>query len=160
MRAALKSWWRERTEREQRLLAVMVALLALVLAWLLLVRPLADELDEAKRRHGEAVTALAQARARAQAPGLAPATEAAAGAPLPIDSHLSRTATEAGFTGARIAAQGPARATFAIDAARAPALFGWVRELEQTGIVVETLRARSNGDRTLAVEAVFRARGQ
>jgi general secretion pathway protein M len=154
MNGTLAQWWRHRSLREQRLLLVMFFLVFLVLAWLLVVRPLADALDSAKRRHAEAVTALADARARAGpvVPRSAPA------APMPVDGYLARTANEAGFTGARIVAQGPARATVAIDAARAPAFFAWVRNLEQGGLVVEMLRARTNSDRTLAVEAAFRAR--
>jgi hypothetical protein len=86
----------------------------------------------------------------------APATPA----PLPVDAFLARTAAEAGFANARIVAQGPARATIAIDAAMAPAFFAWVRRMEQSGLAVETLRARANGDRTLAVEAGFGTRGR
>lgn len=151
-------WWRGRTMREQRLLAIMFALLALVLVWLLVVRPLADALDRAQRRHAEAVTALAEARARAAA---AARTEAdrPARAPLPVDSLIGRTATEAGFAGARIEARGPGRATVGIDAARPQAFFAWVRLMERSGLIVETLSARANQDRTLAVEAAFRARG-
>ena len=157
MNEALASWWRLRSAREQGLLLVMFGLLALVLVWLLVVRPLSDALDSAKRRHGEAVTALAEARARAGAGPLATAPTATA--PLPVDAYLGRTATEAGFTGARIVAQGPARATVAIDAARPQAFFAWVRLMEQNGLVVESLRARANDDRTLAIEAALRARG-
>lgn len=157
MNEALASWWRLRSAREQGLLLVMFGLLALVLVWLLIVRPLSDALDSAKRRHGEDVTALAEARARAGAGALATAPTATA--PLPVDAYLGRTATEAGFTGARIVAQGPARATVAIDAARPQAFFAWVRLMEQNGLVVESLRARANDDRTLAIEAALRARG-
>jgi hypothetical protein len=32
--------------------------------------------------------------------------------------------------------------------------------MEQSGLTVETLRARTNPDQTLAVEAAFRARGR
>ena len=70
-----------------------------------------------------------------------------------------RKLTAMGFANARIAGQGPTRATFALDAVRAPAFFAWIRTLERRGLVVESLRARANSDRTLAVEAAFRARG-
>jgi type II secretory pathway component PulM len=118
------------------------------------VRPLADALDAAKRDHAEAVTALAEARARSAVGPAATATPA----PLPVDAFLKRTATEAGFTNARIAAAGPAQATIAIDAARPQAFFAWVGRMEQSGLAVERLRARVNGQGTLAVEAGFRAR--
>ena len=156
--SGLALWWRERTLREQRLLLVMSALLALVVGWLLVIRPLSDALDSAQRRHGEAVTALAEARARAAATRRLQG-ERSASAPLPVDGFVSRTSSEAGFANARIAAQGPARATFALDAVRPQAFFAWVRLMERRGLVVDSLRARVNGDRTLAVEAVFRARG-
>lgn len=159
MMAGLLGWWRLRTPREQRLLGVMLALLALVLGWLLIVRPLGDALDSAQRRHAAAVTALAEARARAGAARGAQARRAAR-APLPVDGFLSRTATEAGFTGARIVAAGPSRASLALDAARAQPFFAWVRRMEQSGLAVETLRARTNPDQTLAFEAAFRARGR
>jgi len=151
-------WWRERTRREQRLMLVMFALLALVFGWLLVVRPLSDALDEAQRRHGAAVVALAEARSRADAVQRLQ-TGRAATAPVPVDGFLSRTSAEAGFTNARIVAQGPARATLAVDAVRTQAFFAWLRQMERRGLVVETLRARVNGDRTLSVEGVFRARG-
>lgn len=154
MRESLGAWWEERTPRERRLLFVMAALLVLVAGWLLVARPLADALDGAKRRHAAAVTALAEAEARADAAG----RRAGVRASLPVDSLLSRTAAEAGFAGARIAGRGPARASIAIDAVRPPAFFAWVRAMESEGLAVESLRARANPDRTLAVEAAFRAR--
>lgn len=154
----LRAWWGQRSLREQRLLLVMFALLALVALWLLAIRPLSDALEAAQQRHAEAVTRLAQARARTAALR-GREGPAATAAPLPIDGLLARTGAEAGFANARIAAQGPARATFALDAVRAPAFFAWIRTLEARGLVVDSLRARANSDRTLAVEAAFRARG-
>ena len=153
--SGLAIWWRERSLREQRLLIVMAALVALVLGWLLLIRPLADAHDSARLRHDAAVTALAEARARAEAAGRSRRRPAAV--PLPVDALLSRTAAEAGFPNARIAGQGPAAASVALDAARPQAFFGWVAQLERQGLEVASLRARANQDRTLAVEAAFRA---
>jgi general secretion pathway protein M len=152
--SGLAAWWRERSLREQRLLYVMFGLLLLVLGWLLIVRPLGDALDAARTRHGAAVIALAEARARAGAAG------PAAGRPtpsLPVDSLLGRTANEAGFANARINAQGPARAQVVIEAARPQALFAWITRLEGQGLIVDSLVARTNPDRTVHVEAAFRA---
>jgi general secretion pathway protein M len=154
MTEALTFWWMERSPRERILLGVMLALAALLLAWLLAVTPLADALDAAKARHNDAVIALAEARARnhsdlVRVPAPAPA--------MPVDSLLGRAATEAGFTGARVASQGPNRASVAIAAARPQALFAWVARLEATGLVVERLRADANADHSLSAEAVVRA---
>src|SRR6185503_170107 len=62
----MSAWWHARSERERWLVGVMLVLAAILLGWLLIVRPLADALDAARMRHGETAVALAQARARAQ----------------------------------------------------------------------------------------------
>lgn len=157
MMAGFASWWRLRSEREQRLLIVMFVLLGIVLAWLLVIRPLGDTLEAAKRRHAEAVTALAEAKARTQTarPTRGVRSQPPSG---PLDRFISRTATEAGFAGARVAGRGGGQVTIAIDAARPQAFFAWVRQMEEQGLVVDSLRARANQDRTLAVEAAFRER--
>jgi general secretion pathway protein M len=153
----MSDWWLTRSPRERMLLQVMIALAVFVLGWLLLVRPLADSLEAAKARHGAAVVALAEAKARDGARRSAGANAGAV--PLPIDGLVGRSAGEAGFTAARITAAGPTRASVAIDSARPQALFGWVASLERRGLVVERLRAQANADRTLAAEIAFRAGG-
>lgn len=149
-------WWGERSPRERGLLAIMAVLAAVVVGWLLVVRPLSDQLDAARTRYAAASVALAEARAREDAAG--------GGAPaapgMPVDSLLGAAATQAGFTNARVAAQGPTRASVTIDAARPQALFAWLGQLERRGLAIERLGARTNSDRTIAVEAVLRARGR
>lgn len=156
MTESWRRWWSARTERERRLLQVMFALLAALLVWLLVVRPLADALDSAKARHAAAVDAVGIARARA---AVVPEAGGSRAPPSPLDAFVRRTATEAGFAEARVTARGPGRAAVAIAAARPQAFFAWVRQLEARGLAVESLSARTNQDRTLAVEAGFRARG-
>ena len=146
----MTAWWEARSARERWLVGVMLALLAIVIAWLIVVRPLADALDAAKLRHGAAVVALAEARARAR-PAAGPAAIG------PADQLVAETASAAGFTGARIARLGPGRASVAVDAARPQALFGWVAQMERRGLVVERLSARANADRTLSAEITLRA---
>ena len=148
------SWWSLRSRREQWLIRVMLGLAVIVLGWLLVVRPLTDALAAARARHDAAVVALGEARARGT-PGASPT----APAPGPVDALVARTANEAGFTNARITSQGVERASVAVDAARPQVLFGWVARLEQSGLVVERLSTRINGDRTLGAELTLRKRG-
>ena len=156
---ALRTYWSGRSAREQRLLLVMLALLMIVLAWLLVVRPLSDALASAKERHGIAVAELAEVRAQVEqvraGDGAAPV---ALGAPL--EAYLSRSATEAGFTPSRVDREGPRRATIAIEAVTPQAFFGWVGRMEATrGMDVERLTATPNADSTLSVLVTFRAKG-
>ena len=146
-------WWDARSARERWLVGAMLVLAAILLGWLLIVRPLADALDTARMRHGEAAVALAQARARAE-----PASASGPAASGPVDSIVARTAAVAGFPGARIASQGPGRAIVTLDAARPQALFGWIAQMEQAGLIVERLRAQANPDRTLSAEMSLGAR--
>ena len=60
-----RAWWRLRTPREQRMLLAMGALLAVTLAWLLVVRPIDDALADARARHARAVITHAEALTRA-----------------------------------------------------------------------------------------------
>lgn len=158
MTDSLKLWWRGRTLREQRLVLAMGGLAVLVLAWLLIIRPLDDALSSARERHGEAVIALAEARARADA--IAAAEQVApTNLGAPVDTVLNQAASEAGFPVARVERQGTNQATIVIDSARPQALFGWVDRMEERGLIVERLVVTANSDQTVSVQATFRARG-
>jgi general secretion pathway protein M len=154
----VKTIWLARTPRERWLLGVMLALVALVLMWLLVLRPLGDMLSAARQRHGEAVAALAEARSQAAA-----ITALERNKPMaiqgPIEVAVGASASEAGFQLAQLQPQGPGRVSLAIGSARPQALFAWLARLEVQGYVVESLNVSSNPDRTLAAQIVLRARG-
>lgn len=158
MMARLKPWWLERSPRERVMLLVMVALLALTLGWLLLIRPMGDALADARARHDRAV--IASGRAGAQAAAIAALERRGAAAPtLPVAGLLEQKASEAGFTGARVEAVEAGKAKVAIAVVRPQAFFGWVSELERRdGLIVDRLAATTNNDATLAVEATMRGR--
>jgi general secretion pathway protein M len=158
MNGTLKSWWRTRTLREQRLLLAMTAILAVVLIWLLIVRPLGDALSRARERHGAAAHAVAEARAQAalirQLEQRAPPVLG-----VPLDALISQSATEAGFPVSRVERDGASIATFVSASVRPQAFFTWVEQMESTrGLVVERLSATTNSDQTLSVQVTFRAR--
>jgi general secretion pathway protein M len=154
----LKALWVARTPRERWLLGVMLALVALVLVWLLILRPLSDMLSAARQRHGEAVAALAEARSQAAAIA---ALEKERPAPFagPIDAAVAAAASDAGFQLSGLQAEGAGRVSLAIGAAKPQALFGWIAALEAQGYIVQSLTVSSNPDRTLAARILLRARG-
>lgn len=154
----LKTLWLARSVRERWLLGVMLALVALVLVWLAVLRPLSDMLSAARERHGEAVAALAEARTQAAAIAALerarPATQAG-----PIDSAVAAAASAAGFQLSGLQPQGPGRVSLAIAAAKPQALFGWIAALEAQGYIVQSLSVTSNPDRTLSAQIALRTRG-
>lgn len=160
MSAMLKSWWRERTEREQRLLAAMAVLFAIVVGWLGVIRPISISKADARERHARAIVALAdlqELRTQAQRAEKRPA--------LPLDETLApfvtRSAAEAGLTLERLDAEGPQQVKLNIAAVRPAAFFGWAQRLEvRHGLVVQQVAAFRNADTTVAVQATIRRPGR
>jgi general secretion pathway protein M len=156
MTAALLNWWNERSLREQRLLAVMIAILVGVVAWLGVARPIAMARDAAEMRHARAVAALGKVRE------LSGRFDALRARPLPaIDeplvAFLGRSAGDAGLPVERLEAEGSDRAVLTVMAVRPPAVFGWIQRVEvRHGLIVERLSATRNPDTTIAVQATFR----
>jgi general secretion pathway protein M len=137
----------------------MLGLSAIVLVWLLLVRPLGDSLSAARERHAEAARELAEARAQA---ALISSLERASPGPQqePVDVLISRSATEAGFPIARLEREGSNQATLVLGSVRPQAFFGWLGQMESSrGLIVERLSATTNSDQTLSVQVTLRARG-
>lgn len=160
MNGRIRAWWGLRSLREQRMLLVMAALLAVTLAWLLVVRPVDNGLAAMRERHGRAVIDLAAARGQAERIA-ALERDGPPPSAVPLATAIGRRAAEAGFVDARLTADGPRRVSIAIAAARAPALFGFLAGLERRdGLVVERMNARANSDATLAAEATIRPRSR
>lgn len=150
MKAQFLDWWRGRALREQRLLLVMFALLAITILWLGLYRPVRSALADARARHEQALFELGEVRAGSAALRALGRGNAALSGPLA--PFVTQAAADAGFADAAVTPQGERRAGVAIRSARPPALFAWVAALEARGVVVERFSARANADQTLAVE--------
>ncbi|GAO38676.1 general secretion pathway protein M [Sphingomonas changbaiensis NBRC 104936] len=151
MTAQFLDWWRARSRREQRLLLVMFALLAVTILWLGIYRPLQDALSNARARHQQAVVRLGEVRGGAAALRRGPAVAL----PGPLASVVTQAANDAGFANAIVSPQGDRRVTVSIPSARPAPFFAWIASLEARGIVVEQLAARANSDPTLAVDATL-----
>lgn len=153
------SWWSLRTTREKRLLLVMAGLALVLLAWLLVVRPLDNALAAAKARHDRAVIAFAEIEARIVA------IEALRAAPQArvegrVAELVGAEAARVGFIANQAQPIGSDSVRMIIPAARPQAFFAWVADLEsRLGLEVVALTARPNADQTLSVDVTFRRRG-
>jgi general secretion pathway protein M len=158
MKAQLLLWWRDRNLREQRMLLVMFALLAVTILWLGIYRPVQDALSDAHARHQEAVIRLGDVQAQANA--LKAVQKSGLPTQLaPLLPIVTESATDAGFANATIAPQGERRVSVSIPSARPAPVLAWLAALEAQGIVVERLSARANADPTLAIDVTLAGGG-
>jgi general secretion pathway protein M len=143
---AARVWWDGRTAREHVMLGVLGGVLALVLAWFLILAPLlawkagaADRLDTAVQTH-----ALASAAA-----GIDP-SGAVARIPADIEALLTNSAADAGVA-VQVTAEGGG-VSFAVESAETARLFGWVAALERAGLTIASLSVLENADATLQAQ--------
>ena len=141
MMERLKTLWSERSPREQWMLGVMLALLAVVILWLGIMRPLAAAQRSARDALTEATDQNAAIRAKVKLLKTLP-RNVTGGPSAPVEQLVGQSAGEAGLTLERVQAQGPARVEIAMASVRPVALFSWLAALEAQGVRVETMSAR------------------
>lgn len=162
MMDAVKTMWGERSLREQWMLGVMFALLAVVVLWLGVVGPLASAQRSAREELLAATDRNAAMRAKVKLLKTLPRGVASGPATVAIDQLVSQSAGEAGLTLERADAQGGARIEIAMASVRPVALFSWLAALEAQGVRVETMSARPSPTAgSVSVQAVLvRGAGQ
>lgn len=152
-----RTWWAARSVREQTMLSIMAAALALVGGWFGVISPILSSADRAEQRYGEAVTEISVVKAKAsELKSLISAPPAPLG--MPVSAFVSQTAIDAGFKLARLDPVGTESVAIAIDSAKSPALFAWITVLSGRGIFVKRLTVRTNDDATIKVDATFSVR--
>ena len=161
MMDAVKTMWGERSPREQWMLGVMFALLAVVLLWLG-VMGLAAAQRSARDALLTATDRNAAMRAKVKLLKTLPRGVTGGSASVGIDQLVSQSAGEAGLTLEQAEAQGGARIEIAMASVRPVALFSWLAALEAQGVRVETMSARPSPTAgSVSVQAVLvRGAGQ
>jgi general secretion pathway protein M len=157
MMEQLRLYWRDRSERERRLLAVMFALVAAVVFWFGFVVPVNNARADARARLDRAAIVSGQVAARVTA-----LRQIASRVPPRLDGTLvtavGAAASEAGFTPTTIDPQGDDRVAISLSSAKSQALFAWLAAMEARGIFAEKVTIRPNSDATVSSEMVLRMR--
>jgi len=141
------------------MLGVMFGLMAVLVVWFALVRPIDDARERGELRLAAAtadagrIAAISEGirRARASTPPVLA---------VPLPAAVGQAAEASGFTLSRLDPLSGDQVTIAISTARGPALFKWLGVLDNQGIIVDKLTLRPNSDATLAVEGVLRVRSR
>lgn len=153
MMAMLFPWWAQRSGRERLLIGLMLVLLAGLIFWLLIVRPLGALRDNANAEASAAAARLAEAQALVAAIKARPAAN-----PAPVIDTLGRRLAEAGLQPTRLEAQGPGQAVLEVAAINGRLLIGWAAALEQRdGLVIEQLEASRNPDQSVRARLLVRS---
>jgi len=161
MMERLRVLWGERSPREQWMLGVMFALLAAVILWLGIARPLAAAQRSVRDALREATDRNAAIRAKVTLLKSLPRTAGPIDAAMPLEQFIGQSAGEAGLTLERAQAQGADRVDMAIASVRPVALLSWLAALEARGIRVETMSARPAATAgSVSVQAVLVRGGQ
>lgn len=155
MIAHWKARWVMMTVRERVLILVMLGLMAVVVLWLGIVRPVNDGLANARAEHAIAVDRAGRIDAAVMAlrrsVGAAPVVTGA------FDQLIVQSASEAGFTLDSQNQVGPDRLALAIGSARPVALFVWLSALEARGVGVETITVQPAANGTVSARIMLRA---
>ncbi|KFG89615.1 General secretion pathway protein M [Sphingobium herbicidovorans NBRC 16415] len=156
MTEALQKYWAERSPREQWMLGVMFAMLAVVIFWLGIMRPLASAQRSTHDALIEATDRNAAMRTKVSLLKTLPRTVNAGPTDSAVDQLVGQSAGEAGLTLERAQAQGTGRIEIAMASVRPVALFSWLAALETQGVRVETMSARPSPTAgSVSVQAVL-----
>ncbi|WP_150290295.1 type II secretion system protein GspM [Sphingobium estronivorans] len=148
--------WDERSPREQWMLGVMFALLAVVILWLGVLRPLDMARSSARDALRDATDRNAAIRGKVKLLKSLPRSGDIVQATMPLEQFVGQSAGEAGLTLERAQVQGADRLDMAMASVRPVALFSWLAALEAQGVRVETMSARPSPTAgSVSVQAVL-----
>lgn len=148
-------WWAGRTLRERRMVMVMIALIAVTVAWLGVVRPVLGWRAEAADRAAAAAATLVEVRAAAAS--LAPPGSPAQ---LPVEGlePLIRRTAEASGLEVVTAMSASKQLGFQLSSVGSGPLFAWLSALETDHrLTVCSLGVVKNADATLNVDGTVSA---
>ncbi len=160
MMALILPWWRDRSPREQVLLALLAGLLGIVTLWFGVLRPLADAGDRAAARHATAVSALAEVRSLTGAIRAAEARRRPASG-TPLLERIRASASAAGFAPETLESNGAGEVSLRIAAIKPMPLLRWIADMEaRDGITTTLLASNRNADQTLTVTLALSGSGR
>lgn len=152
---ALRDCWSALSDRERRLVTILLVIVGGMILWLGIWRPVRAGITNGWSRYDAAVDANASVRANLRL--LRVRAGKSAHHDAPIGQNVAQSASEVGLTLDRSAAQGEGRLAITIGSARAGAALAWLTGLEAHGVRVETISMIPGATLdTVTVQAVLR----
>lgn len=152
MIGSVRHWFLARSQREQRLILLMLAIALPVLAWLLVVRPLNAAYDDAVDDHLEALTRHGRVLVLADAAKSSPARRTRS-SNADLQLVVAESASHAGIALQGSTPSGPNTIELSVAGGRAPALAQWLAQFEAQGIAVQQMTMTPLPDGTVNLSA-------
>lgn len=151
-----RNWFAGLSQREKILVGVAGLLLAGLVGYYGIARPMFGAMTAAEERYVDAVER--QARIDAKIAALQqPADGDAVRFSGVIDAFVGQSAGETGIAVASVTPQSGNRVNMVVESAKPTALFGWLARIEQQGIAVESLSVNSAGSGTISATLTLRS---
>lgn len=152
----VRNWFAGLSRRERILVGIAGLLLAGMVGYYAIARPVAGAMKAAEQRYVDAVEQQARilvkvAALRQPADG---ETVRFSGA---ITAFVSQSAGETGIAVGSVVPQSDSRVNMVVESAKPTALFGWLARVEREGIAVESLSVDPAGNGTISATMTLRS---
>lgn len=151
-----RNWFAGLSQREKVLVGIAGLLLAGLVGYYGIARPMFGAMTAAEQRYADAVEQ--QARIDAKVEALQQPVDGTvvkfSGA---IDAFVGQSAGETGIAVASVTPQPDSRVNIVVESAKPTALFGWLARIEREGIAVESLSVDPAGNGTISATLTLRS---
>ncbi len=155
---AVRDWYVARTQREQRLILLMLAIALPVLVWLLVVLPLNRAYDDAVQDHLAALDRHGRVLALSDAAKSLPANPVKA-SKADLQLIVTQAAGQAGIALQGTTPNGSNAIDVSVAGSRATVLAQWLAQFEAQGISVQQMTMTPQPDGTVSMSARLARRG-
>jgi len=152
-----RNWFAGLSQREKLLVGIAGLLLAGLVGYYGIARPMVGAMADAEQGYVDAVER--QARIEAKVAALQqPADGSVVRFSGAIDAFVGQSAGETGIAVASVTPQSDSRVNMVVESAKPTALFGWLARIEQQGIAVESLNINPMDNGTISATMTLRSR--
>lgn len=151
-----RNWFAGLSQRERILVGVAGLLLAGLVGYYGIARPMFGAMTVAEERYLDAIEQ--QARIDAKVAALQqPVDGDVVKFSGTIDAFVGQSAGETGIAVASVTPQSDSRVNMVVESAKPTALFGWLARIEREGIAVESLSVNPAGSGTISATMTLRS---
>jgi len=151
-----RNWFAGLSQREKILVGIAGLLLAGLVGYYGIARPMFGAMASAEERYVDAVERQARIDAKVSALQQPEDGQVAKFSGV-IEAFVSQSAGETGIAVASVTPQPDNRVNMVVESAKPTALFGWLARIEREGIAVEALNVNPAGNGTISATLTLRS---